>query len=73
MNAALLSVLALGLIALGVTVTWLIATRVPMAALTRAQEHGRFAGLGATQESDGIGRARPAKAAAPVSLEPAHA
>lgn len=60
MNAALLTVIALGLISLGVAVTWLIATRVPMATLTTAQEHGRFAGLGATQKTDGAGRARPA-------------
>ncbi|MGO4305529.1 MULTISPECIES: hypothetical protein [unclassified Cupriavidus] len=59
MNAALLSVIALGLISMGVTVTYLLATRLPMALLTTAQEHGRFAGLGSSQEIDGVGRATP--------------
>ena len=36
MNAAQLSVIALGLIASGVSVTWLIATRLPMGLLTTA-------------------------------------
>ncbi|MBV8156444.1 MAG: hypothetical protein JO278_02240 [Dyella sp.] len=59
MNAALLSAIALGLISIGVTVTWLLATRLPMSLLTTAQEHGRFAGLGSTQDIDGVGRATP--------------
>ncbi|QET06182.1 MULTISPECIES: hypothetical protein [Cupriavidus] len=67
MNTALLSVLALGLIHLGVFATWLIGTRVPMETLTTAQDHGRFAGLGASQDStDGVGRSRPA--ATPVQV-----
>ncbi|EHP44719.1 hypothetical protein OR16_01820 [Cupriavidus basilensis OR16] len=60
MDSALLLGLALGLIALGVGVTFLIATRVPTPVLVRAQEHGRFAGLGSSQETAGIGRASPA-------------
>lgn len=59
MSAALLSVIALGLISMGVTVTYLLATRLPMSLLTTAQEHGRFAGLGSSQEIDGVGRATP--------------
>ncbi|WP_284454446.1 hypothetical protein [Cupriavidus campinensis] len=59
MNAAQLSVIALGLIASGVSVTWLIATRLPMGLLTTAGDHGRFAGLGSVQAVDGIGRATP--------------
>lgn len=60
MDSALLLGLALGLIALGVGVTFLIAVGVPTLVLVRAQEHGRFAGLGASQETSGTGRARPA-------------
>lgn len=70
MNAALLTVIALGLVSLGVAVTWLLATRVPMSTLTTAQEHGRFAGLGAaSQASNGVGRTRPV--AATPALQPA--
>ncbi|WP_454766307.1 hypothetical protein [Cupriavidus campinensis] len=71
MNAALLSVIALGLIATGVSVTWLLATRLPMGLLTTAQEHGRFAGLGSEQAVDGVGRATPA--ARPAQPQLAHA
>ncbi|CAG2135465.1 hypothetical protein [Cupriavidus plantarum] len=61
MNTALLTVIALGLIHLGVFATWLIANGVSMETLTTAQDHGRFAGLGAAQDStDGVGRSRPA-------------
>lgn len=68
MDSALLLGLAFGLIALGVGVTFLIATRVPTPVLARAQEHGRFAGLGASQETAGIGRASPAPSG--VSAQP---
>ncbi|MGO4330517.1 hypothetical protein AB4Z48_31740 [Cupriavidus sp. 2TAF22] len=68
MDSVLLLGLALGLLTLGVGVTFLIATRVPTAVLVRAQEHGRFAGLGASQEKAGIGR--PRAAATGIGAEP---
>lgn len=52
MEVALLFVLGLGLIAAGVGMTTLLATRLPMDVLVTAQAHGRFAGLGSNQESD---------------------
>ncbi|WP_427307336.1 hypothetical protein [Cupriavidus sp. H39] len=45
MEAILWIGLALALVALGGTVTWLIGTRVPEPVFARAQLHGRFAGL----------------------------
>ncbi|SPK75756.1 conserved protein of unknown function (plasmid) [Cupriavidus taiwanensis] len=45
MEAILWIGLALALVALGGRVTWLIGTRVPEPVLTRAQQHGRLAGL----------------------------
>ncbi|SPA02962.1 conserved hypothetical protein; putative membrane protein [Cupriavidus taiwanensis] len=45
MEAILWIGLALALVALGATVTWLIGTRVPEPVFARAQLHGRFAGL----------------------------
>ena len=72
MNAVLLSAIALGLIATGVAVTYLLATRLPMRLLATAQDHGRFAGLGSTQEIDGACRATPSTS---TSVQPqfAHA
>ncbi|MBF6988008.1 MULTISPECIES: hypothetical protein [unclassified Cupriavidus] len=58
MEVALLFVLGLAALAGGVAMTVLLATRLPMDVLVTAQEHGRFAGLGSSQESDGVGRAR---------------
>ncbi len=56
MNATLLTIAALGLLSLGVTVTYVLANFLPMGLLTTAQEHGRFAGLGSSEEgSAGIG------------------
>lgn len=56
MNATLLSLAALAVISLGVTVTYVLATFLPMGLLTTAQEHGRFAGLGSDSEGTaGIG------------------
>ena len=55
MNTTLLALIALGLISLGVTVTYVLATFLPMGLLTTAQEHGRFAGLGSTEGVSGIG------------------
>lgn len=46
MEAVLWIALALALVALGGTVTWLIGTRVPEPVFERAQRHGRFAGRG---------------------------
>jgi len=63
MEGALLLILALALITVGVGMTVLLATRVPMETLLTAQEHGRFAGLGSNQDSHGVGRARPAATA----------
>ncbi|SPA30214.1 hypothetical protein [Cupriavidus taiwanensis] len=57
MEVALLVALGLALIAVGVGVTTLLATRLPMDVLVTAQDHGRFAGLGSDQHSDGVGRA----------------
>lgn len=62
MEVALLVALGLALIAIGVGVTTLLATRLPMDLLVTAQDHGRFAGLGSNQQSDGVGRARPSRA-----------
>lgn len=45
MEAILWIGLALALVALGGTVTWLIGTRVPEPVFARVQRHGRFAGL----------------------------
>ncbi|KWR77152.1 hypothetical protein [Cupriavidus sp. IDO] len=72
MDAALLLILALALIAVGVGMTFLLATRVPMDLLVTAQEHGRFAGLGSNQEDAGVGRARPARTVG-VAPQLAHA
>lgn len=48
---------ALGLIALGATVTYLIGMAVPEPVFERAQQHGRYAGLGAaTQKRRGGGK-----------------
>ncbi|PVY79864.1 hypothetical protein C7414_104141 [Cupriavidus alkaliphilus] len=45
MEAILWIGLALAMVALGISVTWLIGTRVPEPVFARAQLHGRFAGL----------------------------
>lgn len=66
MSAALLSLLAVALLALGVRMTILLATRVPGDALAVAQQHGRFAGLGAAQRDTGAGRPRSARPATPA-------
>lgn len=58
MEVALLFALGLAVLAGGVAMTILLATRLPMDVMVTAQEHGRFAGLGSNQESDGVGRAR---------------
>jgi hypothetical protein len=65
METLLLVMLAAGLLAIGVGVTFLIATRVPMPVLEQAQDHGRFAGLGSVQSNPGAGKPR---AAAVVNL-----
>jgi membrane protein YqaA with SNARE-associated domain len=41
---------ALGLVALGATVTYLIGMAVPEPVFERAQRHGRYAGLGAADD-----------------------
>ncbi|RZT39306.1 hypothetical protein [Cupriavidus agavae] len=55
MNATLLTILSLGLVSLGVTVTYILATITPMGILATAQDHGRFAGLGSAESETGIG------------------
>jgi membrane protein YqaA with SNARE-associated domain len=45
MEAILWIALALALVGLGGTVTWLVGTLVPEPVFERAQQHGRFAGL----------------------------
>jgi hypothetical protein len=54
MGMALL--LGMGFVALGATVTYLLASRIPQPVLQRAQEHGRFAGLRAEDRSGGSGK-----------------
>ncbi|CAG2142009.1 hypothetical protein LMG31506_02578 [Cupriavidus yeoncheonensis] len=57
MEVALWIAGALGLMALGATVTYLIAMAVPEPVFERAQPHGRYAGLGAaTDRRRGGGR-----------------
>lgn len=73
MDSALLPGLAFGLLSLGIGVTFLIATRVPTPVLVRAQEHGRFTGLGAAQETTGVCRAAPAAAGVNVKSQLARA
>ncbi|RDK08088.1 hypothetical protein [Cupriavidus lacunae] len=58
MEAILWFALALALVALGGTVTWLIGTRVPEPVLARAQLHGRFARLEPRPPRSGGGRGR---------------
>jgi len=56
MGTALMFVLGMGFVALGATVTYLLASRIPQPVLQRAQEHGRFAGLKADDRSGGTGK-----------------
>jgi hypothetical protein len=48
MEVALWIAGALGLVALGATMTYLIGMAVPEPVFERAQQHGRYAGLGGT-------------------------
>lgn len=50
MEVALWIAGALGLVALGATVTYLIGMAVPEPVFERAQRHGRYAGLGASSK-----------------------
>ncbi len=50
MEVALWIAGALGLMALGATVTYLIGMAVPEPVFERAQQHGRYAGLGAAAD-----------------------
>ena len=70
MSAALLSLLAVALLGLGVRMTILLATRVPAEALAVAQEHGRFAGLGAAQQDTGVGRPRSTRVTSTPAMAP---
>ncbi|KWR87509.1 hypothetical protein [Cupriavidus sp. IDO] len=61
--------LAGGLLASGAAVTYLIATSVPEPVFERAQQHGRYAGLGAAPED----RPRPRRRVRrPLALPVAH-
>ena len=67
MEAILWIALALVLVALGGSVTWLVGTRVPEPVFERAQRHGRFAGL----EPRPPGRPRGGKRVRQYRLVPA--
>ncbi|WP_248322674.1 hypothetical protein [Caballeronia sp. Sq4a] len=56
MSIALLVVVGIALVAVGVSVTFMIASAVPQDMLQRAQEHGRFAGLAADDQNGGSGK-----------------
>ncbi|MDR5856885.1 hypothetical protein P9239_05015 [Caballeronia sp. LZ062] len=56
MSIALLVVVGIALVAVGVGVTFMIASAVPQDMLQRAQEHGRFAGLAADDQNGGSGK-----------------
>ncbi|WP_250534950.1 hypothetical protein [Caballeronia sp. AZ10_KS36] len=56
MSIALLVVVGIALVAVGVGVTFIIASAVPQDMLQRAQEHGRFAGLAADDQNGGSGK-----------------
>ncbi|WP_250453117.1 hypothetical protein [Caballeronia sp. ATUFL_M2_KS44] len=56
MSIALLVVIGIALVAVGVGVTFMIASAVPQDMLQRAQEHGRFAGLAADERNGGSGK-----------------
>ena len=56
MSIALLVVVGFALVAVGVGVTFMIASAVPQDMLQRAQEHGRFAGLAAQDQNGGSGK-----------------
>jgi hypothetical protein len=62
MEVAIGVLLVVALIALGVSVTVLIGSRVPEDVFERAQAHGRFSGLTAASTSGG-GRGKRARAA----------
>ncbi len=56
MSIALVVFLGIALVAMGVGVTFMIASAVPQAMLQRAQDHGRFAGLAADDQNGGSGK-----------------
>ncbi|WP_051180437.1 hypothetical protein [Caballeronia insecticola] len=56
MSIALLVVVGFALVAVGVGVTFMIASAVPQNMLQRAQDHGRFAGLAADDQNGGSGK-----------------
>jgi hypothetical protein len=56
MSIALLVVVGFALVAVGVGVTFMIASAVPQSMLQRAQNHGRFAGLAADDQNGGSGK-----------------
>jgi hypothetical protein len=56
MSIALLVVVAFALVAVGMGVTFMIASAVPQDMLQRAQKHGRYAGLSADDQNGGSGK-----------------
>jgi hypothetical protein len=50
MSIALLVELGIALVAAGAGATFILATALPQAALQRAQDHGRYAGLAAADD-----------------------
>jgi hypothetical protein len=57
METSLLIGLAVGLLACGAGVTYLMTVAIPAAVLKHAQNHGRFAGLEAEESRGGSGKA----------------
>lgn len=68
MEALIFVMLAAILVSAGVGMTVVMARRMPVEVLVRAQAHGRFAGLGALESHGGSRKAlRPAVGAQPVA------
>jgi Na+(H+)/acetate symporter ActP len=56
MSIALLAVVGFALVAVGMGVTFMIASAVPQDMLQRAQNNGRYAGLTADDQNGGSGK-----------------
>jgi|KBSMisStaDraftv2_1062788.scaffolds.fasta_scaffold1580535_2 hypothetical protein len=56
MSIALVVVLGIAMMAIGLSVTFMIASSVPQSMLQRASNHGRFAGLAADDQNGGSGK-----------------
>ena len=74
MDIAIYAVSGLALIFGGVGVTFVMAKFVPMDVLEQAQAHGRFAGLGAAEDSvGGTGKAAGSRTMIPTMPVPSAA